>query len=201
MLALRIYLLSGLILHKGVWEILKRAGKIAVEGNESSSTPKVDPVTTPRGIALQLVKAVKITILAGIALQTLLPEILPITSEPFVLRVLGALLYTTGLFIAIRGRLELGTNWSDIESARIFGDQAVVAKGLYRFIRHPIYVGDLLLLLGLELSLNSWLVLGAVLLAPVVLWQAVREEKKLSRALPGYQEYCAQTKRFIPFVV
>ncbi len=80
-------------------------------------------------------------------------------------------------------------------------EQAVVSNGPYRLIRHPIYVGDLMLLFGLELALNSWLVLGVLLLAPIVLRQAVQEEKKLALALPGYQEYCANTKRFIPFVV
>jgi protein-S-isoprenylcysteine O-methyltransferase Ste14 len=77
----------------------------------------------------------------------------------------------------------------------------VVSKGLYRFIRHPIYVGDLLLLIGLELSLNSWLVLGVILLLPVVIRQAVSEEKMLMRSLPGYETYCARTKRFIPFLI
>jgi protein-S-isoprenylcysteine O-methyltransferase Ste14 len=77
----------------------------------------------------------------------------------------------------------------------------VVAYGVFRYIRHPIYVGDLLLLLGLELSLNSWLVLAVVCMIPGVLRQAVREERMLVIALPGYAAYCARTKRFIPFLV
>jgi protein-S-isoprenylcysteine O-methyltransferase Ste14 len=196
MLFLRIYLLAGLFVHKAVWEILKRRpGSVSVGKSEQSKSGEKPP------LPLQLVKAVKVVILLGIAVQTLLPDILPISQVPFVLRVAGTLIYTAGLLIAIRGRAELGTNWSDIETARILRDQTVVSSGLYRLIRHPIYVGDLLLLLGLELALNSWLVLGVLLLAPVVLMQAIREEKKLARALPGYEEYCASTKRFIPFIV
>lgn len=200
MLIVRIYLLTGLILHKALWELLKRPGRFVGVDDAAPSRDGL-PARTQKSMAIQLVKAIKVAILLGIAAQTLLPEILPMSSDPLALRVFGVLIYTSGLFIAIRGRLELGTNWSDIESARVSHEQAVVANGLYRFIRHPIYVGDLLLLLGLELSLNSWLVLGVLLLIPVVLLQAVREEKKLSRTLPGYQDYCAQTKRFIPFVV
>jgi protein-S-isoprenylcysteine O-methyltransferase Ste14 len=58
-----------------------------------------------------------------------------------------------------------------------------------------------MLLAGLELSLNSWLALAIGLLAPAVLWMAVREERMLAASLPGYKAYCARTKRFIPFVV
>jgi protein-S-isoprenylcysteine O-methyltransferase Ste14 len=71
---------------------------------------------------------------------------------------------------------------------------------LYRYIRHPIYVGDLLLLAGLELSLNSWLVAGVIVMAPFVLWKAIREEQVLARALPDYDSYRMKTKRFIPFI-
>jgi protein-S-isoprenylcysteine O-methyltransferase Ste14 len=117
------------------------------------------------------------------------------------LRLSGTIIYTAGLWIAIRGRTQLGDNWSNIETAQVLREQAVVAEGPYRFIRHPIYVGDLMLLLGLELALNSMLVFAGLALVPVVLWQAVQEEKKLIRALPGYEAYCAETKRFIPFLI
>src|SRR5215510_2960913 len=119
MLFLRIYLLAGLVVHKAVWEILKRRPQGSQPGAQRSSFVK-------------LVKAVKIVILLGVAVQTLLPDILPISNEPFMFRVAGALIYTAGLLIAIRGRTELGSNWSDIETAKILNDQAVVSSGLYK---------------------------------------------------------------------
>ncbi len=190
MILLRLYLLAGLVAHKALWEALKQrgAGKPAIKQER-------------RPVRLQLVKCVKIAILLGILAQTMTPDILPITSSPFALRVIGVLTYTAGLAIAILGRVQLGPNWSDIEAARVAGEQAVVSHGLYRYIRHPIYTGDLLLLAGLELSLNSWLALGVGLLAPVVLLMAAREERMLAASLPGYEAYRARTKRFIPFVV
>jgi protein-S-isoprenylcysteine O-methyltransferase Ste14 len=190
MILLKIYLLTGLIAHKVVWEFLKRA--------TTAATPRIHLHPSVFG---RLVKGVKIVILVGIAVQTLLPDVLPLTGDPLVLRIAGSLIYSAGLLIAIRGRTELGGNWSDIEAARVLSEQTVVSNGPYRLIRHPIYVGDLMLLFGLELALNSYLVLGVLLLAPIVLRQAVEEEKKLARALPGYEAYCANTKRFIPFVV
>ena len=185
---IRGYLLAGLIFHKAVWEILKK--RVSQAPNASASA------------GVTIAKLIKIGILAGIILQTLLPlDLFPIASQgtPPLLWI-GLLLYTAGLTIAVSARLQLGNNWSDIEAARLQRGHAVVANGLYRYIRHPIYTGDLLLLAGLELSLNSWLVLGVALIAAVVTQKAAREEKDLAGGIPAYGEYCRRTKRFIPFV-
>jgi len=183
---LRIYLLAGLVAHKAIWELLKRRA------------PAPSPPARSSGIGF--VKAVKILILAGILVQTLLPDILPISSDPGALRATGAVLFSLGLFLAVLGRIQLGDNWLDIEAAAVKQNQAVVTRGVYGYVRHPIYTGDLILLLGLELALNSWLVILALLLVPVVLRQAIREEQTLVKHLPGYGAYCRRTKRFIPFL-
>ncbi len=190
MIGLRAFLLAGLIVHKIVWEVLRR-----------KQNPGGKPSQTKGPARLALIKAAKIGILLGVVVQTLSPELLPITTEPSVLRVAGMVIYSIGLAVALAGRIQLGDNWADIETARILENQDLVSKGLYRYIRHPIYVGDLMLLFGLELALNSWWVVAVVLLVPVVLWKALREEKMLVRTLPGYDEYCARTKRFVPFAV
>jgi protein-S-isoprenylcysteine O-methyltransferase Ste14 len=187
MLILQIYLLAGLIFHKVVWEVLKRR---ADEKPLESQTPK-----------LLFVKAVKIGILLGIIVQIFLPEILPIAENPFWLRVVGTIIYTIGLLTAIAARFQLGDNWANIETGQVLQKQTVVARGVYGFIRHPIYTGDLLLLFGLELALNSWLVLGVFMLAPVVMFKAIKEEEMLAEKLSGYDVYRARTKRFIPFVI
>lgn len=191
MILLRLYLLAGLIAHKAVWEILKR--------RKAPSAEK--PAPKPQPLTVQLVKTVKVGILLGIVAQTMLPEILPISPEPFSLRVAGIAIYTAGLLIAVIARFQLDNNWSDIETAQVLSHQQVVSNGIYGYVRHPIYVGDILLLYGLELSLNSWLVVGVALMTPVILLQATREEKKLVETLPGYDSYCQNTKRFIPFVI
>ncbi len=188
MLFLKIYLVAGLVIHKVIWEVLrKKADEKPVE-NQS--------------MTLLAVKAVKISILLGIIVQTLLPfDVLPIMAEPFALRVVGTAIYTLGLLTAIAARFQLGDNWANIETGQVLEKQEVVARGIYGFIRHPIYTGDLLLLLGLELALNSWLVLGILLLAPVVMLKAMKEEQMLVKELSGYDAYCTRTKRFIPFVI
>ncbi len=186
MLILQIYLFLGLVLHKIIWEVLKNksAGKL------------VEPQSTK----LFAIKAVKIGILAGILVQIWLADILPIATDSFLLRVIGVAIYTLGLATAIAARFQLGENWSNIETGRVLESQNVVASGIYAYVRHPIYVGDILLLLGLELALNSWLVLGVLILVPVVMLKAVKEERMLAGELRGYEAYCQSSKRFIPFV-
>jgi protein-S-isoprenylcysteine O-methyltransferase Ste14 len=187
MLILRIYLFLGLVVHKIVWELLRK---------KSDEKPKESPSLT-----LTAVKAVKICILLGVIVQTFLPDIFPISSEPFMLRVVGTAIYTIGLLTAIAARIQLGDNWANIETGQVLQNQEVVAKGIYGYIRHPIYTGDLFLLLGLELALNSWLFLGVFILAPVVMLKAMKEEQMLAQELTGYDAYRGRTKRFIPFVI
>jgi len=189
LIILKVYLVTGLIFHKALWEVMKR------RQNVEQATDK------PASLASRIVKLVKLTILAGIVIQTVVQDILPISDDPLMIRLTGLVIFTLGLLTAIAARIQLGNNWSDIEDGKIAEKHAVVSSGIYGYIRHPIYTGDILLLIGLELCLNSWLVLGVVVLAPVVAAQAIREEKKLINALPDYEEYTRQTKRFIPFLV
>jgi protein-S-isoprenylcysteine O-methyltransferase Ste14 len=184
---LRIYLLFGLVVHKAVWELLKRRSEAAPTKNTIS-------------LKVRLIKAAKIAILAGVFIQTLAPEFLRVSDNPAILRAVGAVLFTLGLTTALLGRIQLGDNWLDIETASVKVEQTTVTHGVYRYVRHPIYAGDLLLLFGLELALNSWGVVFVLLLAPVILRQAVREEEMLKQTLPGYDLYCRRTRRFIPFL-
>lgn len=190
LIILKIYLLAGLVFHKALWEILKRRQGGAETASETSTS-----------LGNRLVKLVKLMILVAIVAQTVLPDFLPISDEPLTIRLVGVCIFTLGLMTAISARLQLGNNWSDIEDGKIADEHAVVSRGIYRYIRHPIYTGDILLLLGLELCLNSWLVLGLLLLVPVVAVQTIKEEQKLIRALPDYADYMRRTKRFIPFLV
>jgi protein-S-isoprenylcysteine O-methyltransferase Ste14 len=187
---LKVYLLAGLVFHKVLWETMKRRAG----GSQ--------PPSTSLPLKTRLVKLVKLLILAAIIGQTALPvDVLPISAEPAALRLAGLAIFTLGLLTAVAARIQLGANWSDIEEGKIADRHAVVSSGIYRYIRHPIYTGDILLLLGLELCLNSWLVIGLVLLVPAVAMQAIREEQKLVYALPDYADYIQRTKRFIPFLV
>ena len=184
---LRVYLIAGIAAHKIYWEVTKR---------HVPPAPKISPSPLVR-----LVKAAKVAILLAICVQVLIPwTILPLSSDAAPLQVAGLLLYTLGLAMAIAGRSQLGNSWSDIETPGQVAKATLISHGLYRYIRHPIYTGDILLLIGLELALNSQVLLLILLMVPVILRQAIHEERLLIRNLPGYVSYCARTKRFLPFV-
>jgi protein-S-isoprenylcysteine O-methyltransferase Ste14 len=183
-----LYLLAGIAAHKLYWEITKRGLAPA-------------PKPGQRSPVILAMKAVKISILIGIVVQVLIPwDVFPLFENRGAARMAGALLFTFGLGMAITGRAQLGQSWSDIETPGQVAKAALVSHGLYRHIRHPIYTGDVFLLFGLELALNSSLLFLILLMIPAILAQAVREERLLIRKLPGYEAYCRRTKRFLPFV-
>jgi protein-S-isoprenylcysteine O-methyltransferase Ste14 len=78
--------------------------------------------------------------------------------------------------------------------------QRVISTGPYALMRHPMYAGALLLILGLPLALDSWYgLLGILGFVPVLIWRLLDEESFLTRNLPGYAEYKGQVRwRLIP---
>jgi len=190
MIFFRLYLFAGLVLHKAVWIVMKRRDQTGAATTGKSHS-----------LHIRLARLVKLVILLLIAVQIFLVDVLPILDEPLALRIVGGMLYTLGLVTAVLGRVQLGSSWSDIEIGNVAVDSQVISGGVYRYLRHPIYVGDLLLLLGLELSLNSWLVGVAAAMVPPVVVRAIQEEQSLRKVLTGYEDYARRTKRFIPFIV
>lgn len=79
-------------------------------------------------------------------------------------------------------------------------NQSVVSTGMYGVVRHPMYSGALLLLLGIPLALGSlWSALLIVVAVAILNWRIVDEEKFLLTHLNGYPEYCNKVKyRLIP---
>src|ERR1051325_656044 len=68
--------------------------------------------------------------------------------------------------------------------------QTVISSGPYALVRHPMYVGALVMLLGIPIALGSWWgVLVLVVILPALVWRLLDEEKFLARNLPGYVAY------------
>src|SRR5215471_2481740 len=80
--------------------------------------------------------------------------------------------------------------------------QTVVSTGPYALVRHPMYAGALVMLIGTPLALGSWWGLFAVLLIlPVLIWRPLDEERFLRQNLAGYAEYQTKVKyRLLPFI-
>ena len=81
-------------------------------------------------------------------------------------------------------------------------EQKVISTGLYSIIRHPMYLGVLIMYLPTPLALGSYWGLIPMGLLPVALvFRILNEEKVLSEKLEGYKDYCRKTKyRLIPYI-
>jgi protein-S-isoprenylcysteine O-methyltransferase Ste14 len=81
-------------------------------------------------------------------------------------------------------------------------DQKVISTGPYAVVRHPMYAGALVMLLGIPIALGSWWgLLVIVAMVPALIWRLIDEEKFLGRNLAGYGEYQYAVRfRLIPLV-
>jgi protein-S-isoprenylcysteine O-methyltransferase Ste14 len=77
----------------------------------------------------------------------------------------------------------------------------LVTQGPYRYLRHPMYLGQMLVAVGAPLLLGARLTL-ALALADVLLlgYRMLRDEEALARIFPEYSRYAARTKRILPYI-
>ena len=82
----------------------------------------------------------------------------------------------------------------------IADDQQVISTGPYAYVRHPMYAGSLVMLLGIPIALGSWWGLIALaVIAAALLWRILDEERFLTRHLAGYAAYKEKVRyRLIP---
>jgi protein-S-isoprenylcysteine O-methyltransferase Ste14 len=78
----------------------------------------------------------------------------------------------------------------------------VISTGPYHYVRHPMYAGILIFILGTSLLLGSlYGILVGFLIVIIVARRAVLEERTLRKELPGYTAYMKRVPfRFIPHV-
>ncbi len=81
-------------------------------------------------------------------------------------------------------------------------NQKVISTGPYALIRHPMYLGALLMYLASPAALGSfWAVIAFIPLLAIIIFRIFNEEQVLAKELPGYIEYMEKVKyRLIPFV-
>ncbi|MGF2953540.1 methyltransferase family protein, partial [Mycobacterium sp. THU-M116] len=87
-------------------------------------------------------------------------------------------------------------------TVRVEAGQTVVSTGLYGLVRHPMYTGNVIMMVGIPLALGSlW---GLVFVVPGLIVLASRigdEEKLLQNELEGYREYTRKVRyRLVPRV-
>jgi protein-S-isoprenylcysteine O-methyltransferase Ste14 len=115
----------------------------------------------------------------------------------FAVSVAGVTLIVAGLALLFFGIRDLDRSLSPMP--RPTETSVLIQDGVYRRLRHPIYAGLIVAAIGYSLLMASWVALAlAVLLALILDLKARREEAWLRERYPGYAEYAAHTKRFVP---
>lgn len=118
------------------------------------------------------------------------------------LALVGCLLALAGAAVVFRSRTELGSAWSLVPTAN--PDQGLVTTGPYRLVRHPIYLGLVLIAAGEAVAFGSVpalaIALSAILLTFV--WRARAEEALLKRTFgEPYEAYRRRTTMIIPRLI
>jgi protein-S-isoprenylcysteine O-methyltransferase Ste14 len=113
--------------------------------------------------------------------------------------VLGNVMVAVGLAFA---QLVVIQNGYAAATITVEADQPVVSTGVYGLVRHPMYVGALIMMVGTPLALDSyWGLLATILAVPILALRIEDEEKMLRQELDGYDEYTKKVHyRLVPGV-
>jgi len=81
-------------------------------------------------------------------------------------------------------------------------DQKIITTGLYSIVRHPMYIGVIVMYVPTPLALGLyWGLIPMATIPLALMFRILNEEKVLRKDLPGYTEYCQKTRyRLIPFI-
>lgn len=120
------------------------------------------------------------------------------TTDPWLLAI-GLVLFAAGLSLAIWARLYLGRNWGMPMTEK--DDPELVTSGPYRMIRHPIYTGIILAMIGTTIAISPYGLVAVALIGGYFVYSAITEERIMSRRFPSrYPIYVQSSKMLIPYV-
>ena len=120
------------------------------------------------------------------------------TNDPW-LQCIGLAMFLSGSILAIWARRYLGRNWGTPMSEK--ADPELVTTGPYRRIRHPIYTGILLAMIGTAVAVNWYWLIVAVVTGAYFVYSAVMEERYMTDVFPdAYPNYRRSSKMLVPFI-
>ena len=138
-----------------------------------------------------------------IVMNLLLPDLLAerIVPDSIGYTLAGLLITVAGLAFAIWARVHLGKNWSGMPVIR--EQHTLTRTGPYRYVRHPIYSGIVLGLLGTAIGIGYLIVFLCVILIFVLFVIKSRTEEKFLEEEFGeeYAKYRREVKALIPYVL
>ena len=113
--------------------------------------------------------------------------------------VVGDVLVGAGLLIAMITTIQNGYAAANV---KVESEQTVVSTGVYSLVRHPMYFGNIVMMIGVPLALGSyWALLFVIPGLAVLATRILDEEKLLSLELTGYADYIQRVHyRLVPYV-
>lgn len=120
----------------------------------------------------------------------------PLRAGPFTA---GVLCLAAGLWLFYRSHTDLGTNWSVTLEVR--EQHQLITHGVYRSVRHPMYLALLLYSVGQALVIPNWVAGPSYLVAFAILFVfriGAEERMMLEQFGDEYAAYMARTKRLVP---
>lgn len=121
------------------------------------------------------------------------------SSVPAWMSLFGDVLVAAGLGIAM---VVVVQNSYAAATVTVESGQTLVSSGMYKHVRHPMYVGNFVMMIGIPLALGSyWGLLFVIPAQAVIIFRILDEEKLLTEQLPGYREYTQRVRyRLLPYV-
>ncbi|OBK74714.1 isoprenylcysteine carboxylmethyltransferase family protein [Mycobacterium sp. 1274761.0] len=121
------------------------------------------------------------------------------STVPTAISLLGNALVAAGLIVVFVVVIQ---NSYAAATVQVGGDQKIVSTGLYGLVRHPMYMGNVITIIGIPLALGSYWGLLTVITAGVALALRIRDEEVLlQQELDGYREYTHQVRyRLVPCI-
>jgi protein-S-isoprenylcysteine O-methyltransferase Ste14 len=119
------------------------------------------------------------------------------SSVPTPICLVGLVLVAVGLSVMM---LVVIQNNYAAATVRVEPGQKLISTGLYGLVRHPMYTGNVIMMVGIPVALGSYWGLAFVTLGLIVLISRIRDEEKLLKEeLGGYREYTQKVRyRLVP---
>jgi len=162
---------------------------IASTGAKASESPRTGFAGVRVAVILLVLLLVRLQVFRGD----------PATNDPW-LQGVGLAVFVLGLALAIWARVYLGRNWGMPMSQK--AEPELVTTGPYSRVRHPIYTGIILAMIGTTIAVSLYWLVAVALIGTYFLYSAVVEERTMASVFPGsYPQYKRSTKMLIPFVL
>lgn len=125
-------------------------------------------------------------------------------SVVIILKAGGLALFLVGLSLTFWARRTLGAMWgiSTSRQVKLLPDHQLIQSGPYAWVRHPMYLGWWVSVLGLVLIYRTWIVLGLLIMSLIIFYRRARLEESVLAEKFGdeWKSYVARSKCLIPFI-